>query len=302
MSFFIDGNLVGTFVKPAPGTTGYDYDVTVYYNNSLKPGDHTIRIQNGHVDGIKSLIILDRIIYTTGTPDATSSASPSASTQPKHSSSPVGTIAGATVGGVVGLIAVLLAIFFFLRHRKRQQQGSSSSKPDILAPANGSTQTTPFSPGPASSNGSGQPFMSVLHANPSLNHVNSSSNLYSIPAASGSFAPGQLTSNASYNNITPNRREPTSPGGSSYDPYGGYQASQAGQSQSSQGPPSSTGAGYGAGMGYTTSGGTKADYHPQMVAHNRDLSSSGGGSSAAGDAPPAYEGHRPAVAVPVGKR
>jgi hypothetical protein len=64
MSFFIDGSLVGTFVRPAPGTTGYDYDQTVYFNTTLSPGSHTIRIQNGHVDGRKSLLILDRIIYT----------------------------------------------------------------------------------------------------------------------------------------------------------------------------------------------------------------------------------------------
>jgi hypothetical protein len=63
MTFFIDGEQVGTFVKTPPGTAGYDYGVLVYSNTSLKGGSHTIRIDNGHRDGAKSLVLLDRIIY-----------------------------------------------------------------------------------------------------------------------------------------------------------------------------------------------------------------------------------------------
>lgn len=63
MSFFLDGDLVDTFSKPAPGTSGYDYNVTVYSNTSIPPGFHTLRIQNGHINGPKSIILLDRIIY-----------------------------------------------------------------------------------------------------------------------------------------------------------------------------------------------------------------------------------------------
>jgi len=64
MSFYIDGQLTGTFVKQAPGTDGYDYNVPVYVNESLSPGFHKLVLQNGHVDGFKSLVILDKIIYS----------------------------------------------------------------------------------------------------------------------------------------------------------------------------------------------------------------------------------------------
>lgn len=64
MSFFIDGDLVGTFVKDAPGTLGYDYNQLVYSNKSIPSGPHTLTIQNGHVNGIKSIILLDSIIYS----------------------------------------------------------------------------------------------------------------------------------------------------------------------------------------------------------------------------------------------
>lgn len=64
MSFYIDQQLVGTFVQSAPGTSGYQYNVTVYANSALTYGTHTLTIQNGHVNGPKSLVLLDRIIYT----------------------------------------------------------------------------------------------------------------------------------------------------------------------------------------------------------------------------------------------
>ena len=64
MSFYIDQQAVGAYVRPAPGTSGYQYNVTVYANSTLKYGTHTFTIQNGHVNGPKSLILLDRIIYT----------------------------------------------------------------------------------------------------------------------------------------------------------------------------------------------------------------------------------------------
>ena len=64
MSFYIDQQLVGTFAQSAPGTSGYQYNVTVYANSALTYGTHTFTIQNGHVNGPKSLVLLDRIIYT----------------------------------------------------------------------------------------------------------------------------------------------------------------------------------------------------------------------------------------------
>ncbi|TFK37491.1 hypothetical protein BDQ12DRAFT_607953 [Crucibulum laeve] len=63
MSFFIDGNLVGTFVKTAPGIPGYDFNFSAYLNTSLPPGGHELIIQNGHINGSQSLILLNSITY-----------------------------------------------------------------------------------------------------------------------------------------------------------------------------------------------------------------------------------------------
>ncbi|KAJ8507363.1 hypothetical protein ONZ45_g10264 [Pleurotus djamor] len=64
MTFFIDGEQAGTFVKEAPGTPGYEYKVIVFSATGLQPQQHTLTIANGHVDGPKALILLDAIIYT----------------------------------------------------------------------------------------------------------------------------------------------------------------------------------------------------------------------------------------------
>jgi len=64
MTFYIDGEISGSFFKKAPGVPGYDYHVPVYVNEHLSPGMHTFLLQNGHVNGTKSLVLLDSIVYT----------------------------------------------------------------------------------------------------------------------------------------------------------------------------------------------------------------------------------------------
>lgn len=64
MYFFIDNRLAGTFFQEAPGTTGFDYNVTVFAIADLPPMEHNITIQNGRVGGPRSLMLLDAIIYT----------------------------------------------------------------------------------------------------------------------------------------------------------------------------------------------------------------------------------------------
>jgi hypothetical protein len=64
MSFYIDGSKVGEFVQLAPGLPGYDYDVLVYKNTSIPEGKHTFLLQNGRVNGVKALVMLDRIVYS----------------------------------------------------------------------------------------------------------------------------------------------------------------------------------------------------------------------------------------------
>ncbi|KAJ3825275.1 hypothetical protein F5878DRAFT_517111, partial [Lentinula raphanica] len=65
MSFYIDGSLKGIFVKAALGNDNvYDYSVPVFSIDSLPLGEHNFTLQNGHVNGTKSLVLLDEIIYT----------------------------------------------------------------------------------------------------------------------------------------------------------------------------------------------------------------------------------------------
>lgn len=64
MKFYIDNEVVGTFVRPPPGTSGFEYDVLVYFNASIPHGAHQLMIQNGRINGPKSLVMLDAIIYS----------------------------------------------------------------------------------------------------------------------------------------------------------------------------------------------------------------------------------------------
>ncbi|KIY53258.1 hypothetical protein FISHEDRAFT_69111 [Fistulina hepatica ATCC 64428] len=64
MTFYIDDVQRGTYYKVAPGENGYEYHVCVFSYDSLSLGDHTLLIQNGLVNGNKSLVLLDYIIYS----------------------------------------------------------------------------------------------------------------------------------------------------------------------------------------------------------------------------------------------
>ena len=64
MTFLIDNVLVGTFQQPLTGNPNYFYNVPVYVNESLSPGQHTITIVNGEMNGNGSLTLLDYIVYT----------------------------------------------------------------------------------------------------------------------------------------------------------------------------------------------------------------------------------------------
>ncbi|KAI0771009.1 hypothetical protein BD413DRAFT_72508 [Trametes elegans] len=152
MSFYIDGEEVGDFVRPPDGDSSYRYNFLVYANESLDPGEHSFVIVNGGQETTKSLTLLDYIVYTRemelppNTPSASdpisssqlfmqsSSASAAASSTPMtdDASTPntsqkrTITIAVATVCGVLGLAAVIVALSYYcIRKRHR-----STSQPD----------------------------------------------------------------------------------------------------------------------------------------------------------------------------
>ncbi|KAI0336251.1 hypothetical protein GY45DRAFT_1333291 [Cubamyces sp. BRFM 1775] len=91
MTFFIDGEQVGTFVQPPDGDTAYDYNVPVYANTSLAAGAHEIVILSGQPNGNKTLILLDYIVYTQETEQ------PNVSNMPTSLSSILSTATGSII-------------------------------------------------------------------------------------------------------------------------------------------------------------------------------------------------------------
>ncbi|PFH54739.1 hypothetical protein AMATHDRAFT_281 [Amanita thiersii Skay4041] len=126
MTFVIDGQVVGTFQKRAPGIPGFDYNVTVYANTTLSPAVHTLEIQNGHVDGYKSLLILDAIVYTYDDGNQV---------EPDARKPIVPAIVGSVIAGVAIIAAVCIGLYLLFRRRKKrhQMEGTSGYYPPILS-------------------------------------------------------------------------------------------------------------------------------------------------------------------------
>ena len=62
--FFLDGHLVGIYTDPLKRNQTYAYNVLVYSNSSIPPGQHTFVMQNGQLQAPGSLALLDSITYT----------------------------------------------------------------------------------------------------------------------------------------------------------------------------------------------------------------------------------------------
>ncbi|KAJ7226099.1 hypothetical protein GGX14DRAFT_423857 [Mycena pura] len=63
MSFSIDGILADTFQHTPTGLGGFE-SRSVFNSQRLSPGEHTLVISNGVVDGPNSLVILDSVVYS----------------------------------------------------------------------------------------------------------------------------------------------------------------------------------------------------------------------------------------------
>lgn len=138
MYFFIDNNFVGAFSQEAPGTTGYEYNVTVFAIVNLLPMEHNITIQNGHVGGPSSLMLLDVIIYThdNGEPEPEPSSTPTISNtgSPSPQKSPL--VVSTAVAIVLGAIcaATLSGLAFLLYHRSRRLSNARRCTPYTYNP------------------------------------------------------------------------------------------------------------------------------------------------------------------------
>ncbi|KII86391.1 hypothetical protein PLICRDRAFT_288452 [Plicaturopsis crispa FD-325 SS-3] len=65
LTFFIDGNTVGTFtLAPTGAQPNFSYNVSVFSMENLEPKPHNFTVQNGHVNGLKALAIIDYLQYT----------------------------------------------------------------------------------------------------------------------------------------------------------------------------------------------------------------------------------------------
>ncbi|KAF5365955.1 hypothetical protein D9758_006727 [Tetrapyrgos nigripes] len=161
MTFYIDGQFVGALQKPAPGTSGYDYDVPVYVNTTLSHGFHTFVLQNGHPGNPNSLVILDRIVYSYDNESSTTTSSDpvntsSAGSSQNSSSTNIAVIVGPAVA--IPLAAILLGFIYYMRRRRRQRSFiPETAEVSLVTPymlsQSSSGNTTP-SPSPSPGNSS----------------------------------------------------------------------------------------------------------------------------------------------------
>ncbi|KAI0666261.1 hypothetical protein C8Q78DRAFT_1072504 [Trametes maxima] len=167
MTFLLDGEQVGRFVRAAPGNPTYHYNVPVYVNESLPAGEHTITIVNGEPNGNRSLILLDYIVYsqqmdpsvapvssasaqTVGATDSSTSAIPSspplgASSSNSNQKRTI-TIAVATVCGVLGLAAIIV-VGACCCVRKRYRNYNTPAERDIIPQSPSHIEVNPATSG-----------------------------------------------------------------------------------------------------------------------------------------------------------
>ncbi|KAJ4491358.1 hypothetical protein C8J55DRAFT_556942 [Lentinula edodes] len=136
MAFYIDGQPMGTFAKPAPGFDNiYEYRYLVFSIDTLALGVHTLVLQNGYMNAPKSLVLLDYIVYSLddGTGSTESQSPIDSNPAPPSSSLPNASVTGAPHGDSPKIIAlavtipivvllILSLLLFLLRKRWRQHQ------------------------------------------------------------------------------------------------------------------------------------------------------------------------------------
>ena len=65
-SYFMDGDLVGTFTRSPSGQPTFLYDFLLYANSTMPNGSHQFSVQNGEPGDLHpSLVLLDYAVYTT---------------------------------------------------------------------------------------------------------------------------------------------------------------------------------------------------------------------------------------------
>ncbi|KAJ3556387.1 hypothetical protein NM688_g2052 [Phlebia brevispora] len=170
--FFVDDQAVGhfTYTPPDPGNNTYSYNVLLYANNTIPPGVHNFKMQNGLPNGTVSLVLLDYAIYSqdpedfvTSTTSSTSTSSSSTSSTPsppsptqppatsgaagEHKKSNSHTIIAAVVPSVVASAIIAIVLLLVARRRMRRKRALQDHVPlelDLDDPQEMMAQVTPY--------------------------------------------------------------------------------------------------------------------------------------------------------------
>ncbi|KAM5543079.1 hypothetical protein V8D89_003463 [Ganoderma adspersum] len=112
ISFVLDGEFVGRFLRVPDATSEILYNHLVYANASLSADvPHTLEMSA--TGGNESLIFFDYLLYTTDTEPSTSTSASTSSHRPVQA----GAIAGGVIAGVALLVTIAAILFFLLRRR-----------------------------------------------------------------------------------------------------------------------------------------------------------------------------------------
>lgn len=150
MTFFIDDRLAGSFTQEAPGAAGFDYNVAVFVQTNLPSTEHNLTIQNGYVDGPRTLMLLDAIIYTQDDEKSEPSSismgpkvGPTATTRAstESSSTPGSVIIAAVIGSTGGVALIILLYLLCHRHRSHR---TSRTQTSITASGGRSPPSQPY--------------------------------------------------------------------------------------------------------------------------------------------------------------
>ncbi|KIP01711.1 hypothetical protein PHLGIDRAFT_337342 [Phlebiopsis gigantea 11061_1 CR5-6] len=131
-SYFMDGDLVGTFTRSPSGQPIFLYDFLLYANSSMPNGSHQFSVQNGKPgDSRPSLVLLDYAIYST---DASLAASANATI----STGPLETrrthIQYIIIASVISFAVFMVALVGITYHRRRRHRFHSRGQYDPVHP------------------------------------------------------------------------------------------------------------------------------------------------------------------------
>lgn len=158
-SYFIDGDLVGTFTRSPSGQPAFHYNFLLYANSSIPNGTHQFSMQNGQDgDTQPSLVLLDYAIYSTSvllisshgqhpyrifsTSDADRAAS-SSSTSPSTSSAASSSgpfasqyfrthVQNIVIAGVISFAIFMMALVAIAYYRHRRHRFNSRGQYDPI--------------------------------------------------------------------------------------------------------------------------------------------------------------------------